>query len=161
MPVQKYHHVFVQSSKVLRLCGGNLGIPSNAVTNQLTTEGNTNPTGAEILVMMKCMEQEDIAVMFINGADSKQYNILKQELLNDCSKGHINYPTTLAKAQMMLAMRQDKATYLGTRQHESNNTNTGSDVAFTRDGQTWPQGGGRCYCCGSHEHLAPACPNRH
>jgi hypothetical protein len=107
------------------------------------------------------MEQEDLAMMFILGADNKRYAILKQELQNDFSKGHDNYPTTLAKARMMLANRQDKATTFGTRRADSNNTsNNNTDVAFTTDGQT-RRGTGACYCCGSREHRANTCPNRH
>jgi hypothetical protein len=127
MTVQKYHDVFVQSMEVLRLCGGDIGITRDAVMERLTTDGNANPNGNEILAMTTQMEQEDMAVMFILGADNRRYAILKQELLNDYSKGHDNYPTTLAKARMMLATRQDKTTVLGVRRTDPNNNNNNNN----------------------------------
>jgi hypothetical protein len=166
MTVQKYHDVFVQSMEVLRLCGGDIGITRDAVNERLTADGIANPTGNQILAMTTQMEQEDMAVMFILGADNRCYAILKQELLNDYSKGHDNYLTTLAKARMMLATRQDKTTVLGVRRTDQNNNNTNnnnnnSDVAVTTDGQTRPRGGdGSCFCCGSRDHRANNCPNR-
>ena len=98
-------------------------------------------------------DKKFIAMMFMEGADKKQFSYLLKDLETDYSLGKKEvYPGTIEDALQVLAMHSEKALKRKKLQEEKKQDGNAAEFNFAQAKKF------KCWLCGSEEHLKIDCP---
>jgi hypothetical protein len=110
---------------------------------------------AEMAIVRETAKELVLATAFVLQCDRRRYGKLLEELENDFTKGHNNYPPDMVKAYQLLNEYK--------QWRPNSNVPQSEGVAFAQKGDKsegspeWAAGK-TCYECGKKGHIKPHCP---
>jgi hypothetical protein len=97
--------------------------------------------------------------LYLEQSDRKKYGSILSGLSTQYSLGNDQYPKSMSEAVNVLSNHKFDSGYnLNNNRNNQNRNDTSEDQQVPS--LTFAQLEGKCFCCGSSEHMSPNCPHK-
>jgi hypothetical protein len=154
--VQQYYESFVNTVKVIKHCGGDIGTDQSLVNEMLGGRDRAIASDASIADAERLAKEKYLACAFILGADKTRYGRLLEDLENSFTQGSDKFPKNMMNAYNVLVnWKQNPQNYLRVVDGSTDGAMFVTDGIQSTEG---PAFAGKCWLCKEYGHRKSECP---